>query len=144
MRVFRMVLVVVMVVLGGLVVASPASAQVTQLSIGQPHLGPQGASVVVPVNVVCDVGLNLAFADASVVQSSGHRLAQGSGTFFNDFPGVPCTGALQTFAVEVRTFGPFAFKQGKASATVSLNVFDPVSGQLFAESVGPQDVRIAK
>src|SRR6478736_12924 len=105
MRIFRVVLVVVMVALGGLVVASPASAQVSQLSIGQPHLGPQGASVVVPVNVVCDVGLNVAFGNANVVQSSGHRLVQGGGSLFNEFPGVPCTGTLQTFAIEARTFG---------------------------------------
>ena len=107
MRLLRFAL-VVPIALGALaLMSSPASAKhrttsvSTQLSIGQVQLGPLGASVSVPLTFTCDPTLNVAFGDASVTQVSGHKLAQGSGFFENDFPGVPCTGASETVTVQV-------------------------------------------
>ena len=48
-----------------------------------------------------------------MTQVSGHKLAQGAGSFVNNFPGVPCTGASETVNVQVTAFGSFAFKHGK-------------------------------
>jgi hypothetical protein len=146
MRTFRLAL-VVSIALGSLaLMASPASAQVaTQLSIGQPRLGPLGASVSVPLTFTCDPTLNVAFIDASVTEVSGHKLTQGSGSIFNDFPGVPCTGVSQTVTVPVNAFGSFAFKKGnKAIGSADLTLFDPVSGNLFTTSITGQRVSIAK
>lgn len=127
-----------------LVIPAAASAQVDQVSIGDPQLGPEGASVSVPLTIVCDVGYNIAFGDVSVAQSTGHKLALGFGSFSNDFPGVPCTGASQTVTATVTTATSFAFKQGKASGSADVSVFNPVTGDLPTESVGPQAIRIRK
>ena len=151
MRLFRFAL-VVPIALGALaLMSSPASAKhrttsvSTQLSIGQVQLGPLGASVSVPLTFTCDPTLNVAFGDASVTQVSGHKLAQGSGFFENDFPGVPCTGASETVAVQVDASGSFAYKQGKkAIGNADLTLFDPVSGTLSTTSVTGQVVTITK
>ena len=147
MRLLRFALIVPIALSALVLLSSPASASVipTQLSIGQPKLGPLGASVSVPLTFTCDPTLNVAFGDASVTQVSGHKLAQGSGTFVNNFPGVPCTGASETISVAVNAFGGFAFKQGhKAIAGADLTVFDPVSGNLSTTSVTGQAVTIRK
>jgi len=152
MRLFRFAL-VVPIAMGALaLLSSPASAKhrtttpvSTQLSIGQAQLGPLGASVSVPLTFTCDPTLNVAFADASVIQVSGHKLAQGSGSFFNNFPGVPCTGAPEAVTVQVNAAGPFAFKQGKkAIGSADLTLFDPVAGTLSATSVTGQAITISK
>jgi hypothetical protein len=126
--------------------ASAATASVsTQLSIGQVRLGPLGASVSVLVVFRCDPSLNVAFADANVSQESGHRLAQGFGSFYNRFPGVPCTGASQSVTVPVTDYEGFAFKQGtRVMAGADLNLFDPVSGNLSTTTITAQSVRIFK
>jgi hypothetical protein len=144
MRGFRFAL-VVPIALGALaVLSSPASANTvpTHLSIGQVRLGPLGASVSVRLRFTCDPALNVAFGDASVTQVRGHKLgAQGAGSFTNNYPGVPCTGASETVTVPVSAFG-FAFKKGDAVAGADLTVFDPVSGNLTTTSVTSQVVTI--
>ena len=143
MRFLRTGITTVMAV-GVLLIASPASAQIDDISMGQPRLGLEGASVIIPVTVVCDLGFNVAFGDASVAQSTGHRLAQGTGFFTNDFPGVPCTGTAQTLEVVVPSAGPVAFKQGSAAASASVTVFNPATFDLITETVDSQSVRITK
>jgi hypothetical protein len=150
MRVFRFALVVPVAVGALALLSSPASAKhrttsvPTQLSIGQVQLGPLGASVSVPLTFTCDPTLNVAFGDASVTQVSGHKLTLGTGSFINDFPGVPCTGVPETVTVQVNATG-FAYKQGKkAIGHADLNLFDPVSGNLSTTSVTGQAVTIRK
>ena len=152
MRLFRFAL-VVPIALGALALASsPASAQPgtkaavsTQLSIGHVRLGPLGASVSVPLTFTCDPTLNVAFGDASVIQVSGHKLTQGSGSFVNNFPGVPCTGTSETVTVQVNAVGALAFKTGKkAIGSADLTLFDPVAGTLTTTSVTGQAIAIIK
>ena len=143
---FRRALVVPIALSALALVSSPASAQIsTQLSIGQPRLGPLGASVSVPLNFRCDPSLNVAFGDVTVSQVSGHKLATGTGFFVNDFPGVPCTGASQTVIVQVNSVGGFAFKKGKhAIASADLTLFNPVSGALPTTSIIDRPVTIIR
>lgn len=127
--------------------ASPASAAPisTQFSIGQVQLGPLGASVSVQLVFTCDPSLNVAYGDATVIQASGHKLAQGTGTFENNFPGVPCTGASETVTVQVPASGGFAFKVGKnAIANADLNLFDPVSNNISTTTISGQAITITK
>jgi hypothetical protein len=147
MRTLRFAVVVPIVLAGLALLSSPASASSvpTQLSIGQAQLGPLGASVSVTLTFTCDPTLNVAFGDASVTQVSGHKLAQGSGSFVNNYPGVPCTGASETVTLQVNASGSFAFKSGnKAIASADLTVFDPVSGNLSTTSVTGQAIAITK
>ena len=147
MRTFRLALVVPIALAALALLSSPASASSvpTHLSIGQAQLGPLGASVSVSLRFRCDPTLNVAFGDASVTQVSGHKLAQGSGSFENNFPGVPCTGASETVTLQVNASGAFAFKPStKAIASADLTVFDPVSGNLSTTSVTGQPVTITK
>lgn len=127
-----------------LITSSPASAQVTQLKVGVPTLGPLGATLSVRLTFTCDTALNVAFGDVIVSQVSGHKLAQGVGTFVNAFPGVPCTGRSEGMTLKVVPVGSFAFKQGRAIEGADLTVFDPVAGTLATRSVSGQAVRIAK
>lgn len=128
-------------------VPSAASAQVASVSVGTPRLGPEGATLEVPVTVVCDVGINITSVNVTVDQSTGQKLATGIGFVTTAFPGTPCTGGPQTMTVPVRVgFSSFAFKQGKATVTGGLNLFDPdppVPTGVF-ESFGPITTRIAK
>jgi hypothetical protein len=146
MRFFRLALVVAIPISALALLTSPASAATpTQLSIGQATVGPLGTSVSVPLTFTCDPTLNVAFGDANVTMVSGHKLAQGAGSFTNAFPGVPCTGASETITVQVNAFGAFAFKHSnKAIASADLTVFDPVSGSLSTTSITGQAITIAK
>jgi hypothetical protein len=147
MRVFRFALVFPIALAALALLSSPASASTipTQLSIGQAQLGPLGASVSVTLTFTCDPTLNVAFGDASVTQVSGHKLVPGVGSFINNFPGVPCTGASETVTLQVNASGSFAFKQGhKAIASADLTVFDPVSTNLSTTSVTGQAITITK
>jgi hypothetical protein len=147
MRTFRLALVVPIALAALAVLSSPASASSvpTQVSIGQAKLGPLGASVSVSLTFTCDPTLNVAFGDASVTQVHGHKLAQGSGSFVNNFPGVPCTGVSETVAVQVNASGSFAFKRGDhAIASADFTIFDPVSGILSTTSVTGQAITITK
>ena len=80
-----------------------------------------------------------------MTQVSGHKLAQGTGNFENNFPGVPCTGASETVTVNVNALGGFAFKQGKkALGSADLTLFDPVSQNLSTTSISGQSITITK
>jgi len=142
-RILRAATVVVLFTLGGLLIASPVSADASQLSIGNVTLGPQGATVVVPVTIVCDVGLNIYGVNVTVAQSTGRTLAQAYG-YFNIYPGpAACTGAPQTFVVVAYAYGSLAFKKGGAGVTASVSTYDPTTNNGFFSSVGPVDVRIS-
>jgi hypothetical protein len=124
---------------------APASATTPpSLSVATTGITNNGLSVNVTLNIVCDPSLNVAFGDAGVSQVSGHKVAQGTGSFVNNFPGVPCTGSTQTVALSVPTGTSFAFKQGSASVSADVTLFDPVSGNLTGFSSAPQDVRLTK
>ena len=125
-------------------VSSASAATPPTLSISPTTITNKGLSVSLTLTVVCDPSLNVAFGNATVSQVSGHKVAQGTGTFENDFPGVPCTGSAQTVALSVPTSTSFAFKQGNASASANLTLFDPVGGGLTTVTAGPQAVRLTK
>jgi hypothetical protein len=135
----------VLVALAGAALAVPSSAlaQIDSLSIDSVSLGPEGASATMTLAYQCDAGWNVAFGSVELAQSSGKRLNRGFGSFFNEFPGVPCTGAPESRSLTVSA-SSFPFKQGKAAASATLTVFNPVSGALVSESIGPQEVRIRK
>jgi hypothetical protein len=143
MRLLR-VCAVTAVALGVSLAPTVASAQVEQISVGAPRLVYGGAAVVVPLTFTCDVGFNVAFGDVNVTQVSGHKLAQGFGSFVNDFPGVPCTGAPETITVAVGSASSFAFKQGRATASADVTVFNPNTFDLITEVADPQPVRITR
>jgi hypothetical protein len=143
MRYLRAV-VLVAIATAPVAVPSSALAQVDSLSVSDARLGPEGATVVVTLTVQCQPGWNIAFGDVSVAQSSGHKLAQGSGSFANAFPGVPCTGAPQSQDVTVSTSTSFAYKQGRATAIGNLTVFNPSTSSFVTESTGPQPLRIQR
>ena len=131
------------VVPGALLMSSlPASAQISQLTVGAPTLLLKAGSISVPLNFTCDVGQNVAFADVFVRQVSGHKLAQGAANFENPPPGVPCTGAPESVTMTVPAGIAFTFKVGQAVASADFTVFDPVSGVLTTDSVTGQVVRI--
>jgi hypothetical protein len=92
------------------------------------------------MTVQCDPGWNFAFANSSVTQVSGHKLAQGAGSVVAPFPGVPC-GTPED--VSVRDFSSFAFKQGNATASVDVFVFNPATFTLVSQTV-TQNIRIRK
>ena len=124
--------------------SSMASAQVNQVTVSQPALARDG-TVTVSLTYNCDVGFNAAFGDVFLRQVSGHKLAAGSGSFVNDFPGIPCTGTPQTVSgIVVDSFTSFVFKNGSASITAVFTVFNPNTGQLISEASGPTQVRLHK
>jgi hypothetical protein len=112
--------------------------------VGQPTLAFNGIATNVTLDVVCDRSLNLAFVTASVAQVSGHKVAQGSNSIFENFPGVPCTGSNQIVTITVPTSSSFAFKQGNALESADVTLFDPVSGNFTDVTAGPTGVRITK
>jgi hypothetical protein len=120
-----------------LVLPGTALAGVNKFEIGtEATLGPEGATLTVPVTVNCGVG-EFGFVTVTVVQATGHRLAQGSG-------GTPltCTGSDQPLTIQVGNFpGVNAYKKG--SASVSGTVVNPFTGGLSA-SAGPQEIRLRR
>jgi hypothetical protein len=125
-------------------VPSTALAQIESLSISDARLGPEGASVTVTMTYQCEVGWNAAFGDVEIAQSTGFRLVQGFGYFENEFPGVPCTGSPETQEIVVHSDGPFAFKQGRATASFSFAVYNPTTDELVSENGGPVTIRITR
>jgi hypothetical protein len=117
-----------------------AAAQITSVSLTAGQLAAQGASVPLQVTVQCDPGWNFAFATATVTQVSGHRLAQGAGSIFEPFPGVPC-GTPANLTIDDSS--PFAFKQGDATANVTVAVFNPATSSLVEQTV-TQNIRLTK
>jgi hypothetical protein len=144
MRLLRAAVFAVLVTAGLVAAPTAASAQIDSVTIGTPRLGPEGGSVTVPVTTVCDQGFNVAFADVTLAQSTGHRLATGFGEAVNPFPGVPCTGAPQTLVVTVDADANIPFKQGKAAVRATMFVFNPETFDLPSETVGPVATRIRK
>jgi hypothetical protein len=122
------------------IVPSTASAQINRLEVAATaQLGPEGATVTVPVIVNCDPGFT-ATVFVTVAQSTGGRLAQGTGG-----ANAQCTGFDETVNVVVASSpGVFAYKQGKASATGTLSVFNPDTGESALVSTEPQQIRIRK
>jgi hypothetical protein len=121
---------------GALVVPSVATAQISSITIGQASLGPQGASLSVPVTVQCDFGWTLEFVSVSVAQKSGRFLAQGSG--FASW-GAPCVGP-GTIVIPVTNSSFVAYKKGSAAATANVEV----GGPGFAMQTATQTIKIAK
>jgi hypothetical protein len=136
MRYLRIVIVSVIAVLA-LVVPSGAAAQITSISIGRAQLGPQGASLSVPVTVQCDSGWTLDSVFVSVAQRSGRFLAQGSG--FASW-GAPCVGP-GTIIVPVTNFSFVAFKKGNAAATAQVAVVNQFN--FFTKTV-TQTIRVKR
>jgi hypothetical protein len=143
MRELRAVVVAAFAV-AALAIPSSALAQLDSVSVSNVRLGPEGATVSATLTVQCQTGWNIAFGNLTVSQATGHKLAQGSGSFSNIFPGVPCTGAPQSQDVSVSTFTSFAFKQGKAAGSGSLTLFNPTTFALPSFPIGPQETRITK
>jgi hypothetical protein len=138
MRYARSVLVTA-IVMGALVVSSSASAQISSMSIAQAQLGPQGASLSVVVTVQCDAGWTLDGVEVNAAQRSGHFLAQGSGFAFW---GAPCVGP-GTIVVPVSNSSLVAFRQGRASITADLSVFNLTTGG-FATKTVTQTIRLTR
>jgi hypothetical protein len=123
-----------------LLVPATAVAQITSVSVTGGQLQANGASVSVQLTVQCDPGWNFAFANVSLTQVSGHKLAQGSGSVFENFPGVPCPASAN---ITINDSSPFAFKQGTATATATVTVFNPTTFS-FANQTVTQDLRLRK
>lgn len=121
-------------------VPATAVAQINSISVTGGQLVAQGASVALQVTVQCDPGYNLAFIDANVTQVSGHKLAQGQGFFGANYPGVPCGTPTN---VTVNASGSVAFKNGNATATVNVTVFNPTTFS-FASQTSTQTIRLTK
>jgi hypothetical protein len=125
-------------------IPSAALAQIDSVSVGEGRLGPEGASVAVTMTYQCQPGFAPFSGGVTLAQSTGFKLARGSGTFFNA-SGVLCTGSVQTQEVQVDASGVFAFKPGKATATTfSLTVLDPATFSFVTESGGPAPIRITR
>jgi hypothetical protein len=124
-----------------LIVPSTASAQVATGRIGTTaQLGPEGATVIVPVIVNCLPNFVMHVSSVNVVQSSGKRLTQGFG---GSSPDIACTGTDQTVSVTVTTFSAVPFKQGRAAASGSVFTINP-AGFFVNVDFGPQEIRIRK
>jgi hypothetical protein len=124
---------------------SASSAQTTNsLAFGQSTIAFNGLVVNTTLNIVCDPSLNIAFVNATIAEVSGHKVAQGTASFVNDFPGVPCTGSTQILSLTVVTSSSFAFKQGTAIGTADVTLFDPVGFTFTDVTAGPTGVRITK
>jgi hypothetical protein len=127
------------ITVGALVVPSLAAGQISSISIGQAQLGPQGASLSVPVTVQCDSGWTLEFVGVTVAQKSGHFLAQGSG--FAPW-GAPCVGP-GTRVVHVTNSSFVAFKKGSAVATANVSV-ENLTAFGFFTGTATQTIKITK
>jgi hypothetical protein len=119
-------------VLPGSALAAPNTMEIGMTAT----LGPEGATVTVPVTVNCDPDDygSYGYVTVTVAQASGHRLTQGSGQ-----ASVPCTGSDETVDVQVGNFpGVNTYKKGKATASASIFTYD---GSI---SAGPQEIQISK
>ena len=120
MRPIRLVIAVA-VACAALFAPSSALAQIDSVTIGDATLGPDGASLTLPVIVQCEPGSTFYGTIGDVFQRKGNRLINGSGSVF-PFPAPACTGEPQTFAIPVSNFSPFRFQNGRGSATVTVGV----------------------
>ena len=113
-------------------------------SFGNARLGLQGASVTIPLTVTCQAGWNIAYGDAYLAQADGDKLAQGAGSFSNDYPGVPCTTRRQATTIAVFDSSPWIFDTGSAAARGDLTVYNPTTGELVTSTIDPQAMRIVR
>ena len=119
-----------------LVIPSTASAQINTFQIGSTaQLGPEGASLTVPVTINCEAG-STGDVGLDIRQAQGKRLIDGNG-----FESVTCTGENQTVIVLIRNNTGSRFKQGSAAANGVLFITAPVFAVAF---VDPQPIRIVK
>jgi hypothetical protein len=140
MRYLRTALVAA-VLTAAFIVPSAASAQLATARTGTAQLGPEGATVIVPVIVNCLPNFVMHVSSLNIVQSTGSRLTQGFG---GDPTDIACTGTDQTVSVTVTTFSAAPYKQGRASASGSVFVIDPSTGFFANVDFGPQEIRIRK
>lgn len=127
-----------------MVLLTGCTGPVQQISFGTGSLGLEGASITLPLRVQCQTGWNIAFGDVIIAQANGQRLAQGFGSFVNDFPGVPCTGARQTVQVVVFNFSPWIFNEGGAAASGDVTVYNPDSTELVTKVADPREIAVIK
>jgi hypothetical protein len=132
---------VAVVLTAAFIAPSAASAQLATARTGTAQLGPEGATVIVPVIVNCVPNFLMHVSSLNVVQSTGSRLTQGFGGEPTD---IACTGTDQTVSVTVGTFSAAPYKPGKASASGSVFLFDPSTGFFVSVNFGPQEIRIRK
>jgi hypothetical protein len=128
-----------------LALVGPATAGAnTSISVSVGHLLAQGTEVPMQVEVQCDPGFDFAFVDANLTQVSGHKLAQGSGAFFStDNPGTPCASSPISTTFTVTATGAFAFKEGDATASFDVVLFDPTTDS-FVDTIFTQTTRLTK
>jgi hypothetical protein len=134
---------VAVVLTAAFIAPSAASAQVVTARTGTTaQLGPEGATVIVPVIVNCVPNFVMHVSSLMVVQSTGSsRLTQG---FDGDPTDIACTGTDQTVSVTAGTSSAVPFKPGKASASGSVFAIDPSTGFFVNEDFGPQEIRIRR
>jgi hypothetical protein len=138
------------VVAASLAVPAMAAAAPSVSVAPEGQLGPEGASAVVFVTASCDPGATVQAVTASIAQTTGNRLVQGSGGVGGAFGGPPsivCDGTLQLVPVTVRPTAVSGvalrpFKQGGAAVTANVSESGP-SGFLTA-TVGPLEIRLKK
>lgn len=113
-----------------LLVAGPALA-ITSIELGdQATMVSKGAGLYVPVEITCDPGTEVAFADVQVAQRRGNEVANGWGSVNEP---IVCDGQPHTYQILVR--GDRAFKRGEALATATLAQCDPFfSCQTFSDT----------
>ena len=122
-----------------LILPSAASAQINTFQIGSPaQLGPEGATVNVPVTINCEPGFE-GGVDVFIRQAQGKRLIDGSGS-----AGVICTGENQTVIVVVQSGSGIRFKQGSAAASASMFLFNPSTNRFTSARIDPQAIRIVR
>ena len=76
-----------------LALPSSALAQIDSQSVSDARLGPEGLTIAMTVTFQCEPGWVVEFGVYEVAQSTGKKLAVGSGLLFFGTNGDPCTGA---------------------------------------------------
>jgi hypothetical protein len=133
----------------GLIIPASASAQVNSVSVGKVTLDPGMTSLSVRLDVVCEPAWNIASASVFVNKIEKHGgLAIGSSTTVADYPGVPCTGSIQSFLATVTTnSSAFPLEGRKAVAGGGVNLYladSPPPGVFETVPFGPENVKIKK
>ncbi len=117
-----------------LILAIAAPAAISRLDLGaEADLGPEGASVMVPVTFQCDFTDGLIFISVQVTQTRGNRIANGSGSTQST-----CGFGPQTVLVEVQSFTGVPYHHGRAVA----RAFAQTATGSSSSSDGPEEIRI--
>lgn len=134
MKVRLSMVIAVLCMTATLLLAVAASAAISRLDLGsEAQLGPEGASVMIPVTFQCDVSDGLICIDAQVTQTRGNRIANGSGS-----AQASCTFGPQTVLIEVQSFTGVPYRQGRAVARAFAQT---LSGSTSSD--GREEIRIA-